>query len=200
MIESPYRTAGWIAIVQAILFPISMVVGIVQGIAARAMLGRGGVMVGPADLGMLIFTLLSVYVLWTFRRLLNERYACHDLDTLLTVCIVWNVVTQLLTLAGGTIFMLSGRVPQPLMLMWAMGIFALFMISGGVINILVAVQLFRLKDQLNETIHVYGWICMIAGVCQLTLILSPVAAILMPVACVVMALIFFREKDELEFV
>ena len=41
---------------------------------------------------------------------------------------------------------------------------------------------------------------MAGGICEVTVLLTPIALLLVPVSAIVLALIFFRDQQEVEFV
>ncbi len=87
MDENKYKIAGWLALAQAILFPIAFVIGIVEAIVAGKLLEVKRPFIGPSDFLMIVFTAISVYTFLMFRRLLHETIqlprtgsADHDLN------------------------------------------------------------------------------------------------------------------------
>jgi len=79
MKESDYTVAGWLAIVQTVLFPLSIGLGIVEAGIANGLMGYNKPFIGPADIMMVIFTAIAIYTLLMFRKLLHEHYNYHDL-------------------------------------------------------------------------------------------------------------------------
>ena len=73
--ENRYALAGWLSIVQAILYPMAIGISIVQGVIGARAFRYAGPTLGPSDLMMLLFTLILIYTLTQFRHLLNERYS-----------------------------------------------------------------------------------------------------------------------------
>ena len=101
MEDNKYKLAGWLAVVQAVLFPVAFVFGLIEAVAAAELFGIKRPFVGPADLLMIAFTLIAVYTLLRFRKLLNERYGYHDLDLLILISIWWAIVFQVIGLGLG---------------------------------------------------------------------------------------------------
>lgn len=200
MEESNYRLAGWLAIVQAILFPLAIVLAIIEQVAAAKLFDIHRPFLGPTDLLMIAFTAIAVYTLLKFRRLLHERYSYHDLDLLIIVSIAWAVAFQAIGLGLGAILTFTWPVDRVL---WAI-IYVVFMTGAmvciGIVDILIAVKLLKDKETFSEYIRGFGYVTMAAGICEVTVLLSPLAIVLVPVSAIVLALIFFRDKQEVEFV
>ena len=200
MEENKYATAGWLAIVQAVLFPMSFVISIVQtGIGAR-MFDMHGEFVGPAELIMVVFTAIGVYTMLMFRRLLNERYENHDLDLLIIISIWWAIVFQLVTLGLKTLAMIFAPVDPLLIGLTGLVVMTAAMVTIGIVDIMIAVRLLRVKEALSASIRALAYVTMAAGICEVTVLFMPLALLLIPVTCVIMAIIFLHDRQEVEFV
>jgi hypothetical protein len=73
------------------------------------------------------------------------------------------------------------------------------MITAGIIDILIAVKLLQIRQKLNEMIRAFTYITLVSGLAELSVVLSPLALLLLPVSCVILGIIFLR-KEEVEFV
>ena len=87
MSHNRYTLAGWLAIVQAILFPLAILSSIVQTAIGAAKFHLQKPILGPSELLFIAFTVIGVYVILTFKKLLNDRYENHDLDVLIILSI-----------------------------------------------------------------------------------------------------------------
>ena len=195
-----YALAGWFAIANAIIFPLAFVTGIVQGIIGAAALGYKGPTVGPSDLLFILFTILAVYVVYMFRNLLNERYDYHGIDTLITVSIWWMIIFQVASIALKIAMIVAWPIPEIAVAAVGLTFMTASMITGGLIDILIAVKLFQVKDSLNGLLRAYTYIIMVSGALQASVILSPLALLLLPVSFVIIGMIFLKDKEEVEFV
>jgi len=74
------------------------------------------------------------------------------------------------------------------------------MVTIGIVDILIAVKLFKIKENLGEYVRVFAYITIVAGICEVSVIFSPLSLLLIPVNGVVLALIFFKDKFTVEFV
>lgn len=200
MNENPYKTAGWLSIVAAVLFPLAFAVSILQGVIGIAKFRYQGPTMGPSDLLFIIFTVVAVYTLIVFRRLLNERYDFSDIDTWITFSIVWSIAFQIVSISYRAIIIVLWPIPQLAYTLMSLGIMVVFLLSGGIIDLVVAVKLLRVKDRFNDLIRGLAYINIVSGICMVTVILSPISLILVPIWWVILAMVFLREKEEVEFV
>jgi hypothetical protein len=200
MSENRYNLAGWLAIAMAVIFPLAFGLGIIQGIIGAGAFGYAGPNFGPSDFLFIIFTGLSVYVLVMFRHLLHEHYEFHELDTLITIAIVWGILFQVGSLLIKGLIIALWPVPETIVGISYLSFLSVAMISAGIIDIVFAVKLFKLADVASKLIKVLAYIGMISGILQVTVILSPLALLLIPVSCVLYGMIFFRAKEDVEFV
>ena len=200
MSENRYKWPAWAALAMAVLFPLAWVIGILQSVVGAAAFGYHGPTFGPADFLFLLFTALGVYTYYMFRDLLNRSYDFHDIDTLIMVAIWWSVISQvgMLTLkVGFAIMMPESKIAMAVLFFSFMAVSMVFI---GVVDIMIAVRLLKIKEQFNDTMKVFIYLTMTAGILEVSILLSPFSLILLPILCVVLAMIFFKEKEEIEFV
>jgi hypothetical protein len=195
-----YAAAGWLAIIQAVLFPLSFVVGLVEAGIAQGIFDVSRPFFGPSDFMMIIFTIIAVYAFLMFKQLLNERYEYHDLDLLIYISIWWLIVFQAISI--GLTFLVSAFWPvdKVLLLVVYLVFMTAAMVSIGIVDILIAVKLLRIKEQFSEYIRAFAYITMAAGILEVTVLLSPLSLLLIPVTWIILALIFFRDQQEVQYV
>ncbi len=199
MKQNQYSLAGWVAITQAIIFPLGILMAIAQGLIGAAVFGYHGPSFGPGDLLFMLFTVMWAYTLWMFRVYLNERHDYHDLDFLITAAICVTVLLQMLSFGlRGIAFGLApiaGTIFIVLYLMFA----AFAMITAGILDILIAVKLLQIRQGTSDLLKAFAYITMAVGVLEVTVILSPLAFVLVPVYCVILGMIFLGKKEEAQF-
>lgn len=195
-----YAHAGWLAILQAVLFPLSFILGIIEQGVVSGLMDIDRPIFGPSDLIMLAFTVITVYVFLTFKKLLNEQYGYHDLDLLIYVSIVWVILFQVVGLGLGAYMMFAWPVDKVLMAIIYIAFMTAAMVSVGIVDILIAVKLLRVKESFGEYIRAYAYISMAAGILEVTVLLSPLALLLIPVTWIILALIFFKDQPQPEYV
>jgi len=200
MDENKYRLAGWLAIVQAVLFPVSVTFGIAEAAVAGGIFNIKRPFIGPSDLIMIIFTGIAVYTLLMFRRLLHERYNYHDLDILIIISIWWAIMFQVVGLGLGILAMIFWPVDTIIMAVVFLVFLTAAMVTIGIVDILIAVKLLKVKENFSEFIRGFAYITLAAGICEVTVLLSPMALVMVPISAIILALIFFRDQQEVEFV
>jgi len=200
MEENKYKLAGYLAIVQAVLFPVSVTIGIVEAVVAGGIFNIKKPFIGPSDLIMIVFTGIAVYTLLMFRRLLHERYNYHDLDILIMISIWWAIMFQAFGLGLNILVMIFWPVNTIIMAVVFLVFLTAAMVTVGIVDILIAVKLLRIKENFGEYIRAFAYITMAAGICEVTVLLFPLALVMVPISAIVLALIFFRDQQEVEFV
>ena len=200
MESNKYALAGWLAIVQAVLFPLSFVIAIAeQGIASR-FFDIDRPFFGPSDIMMLFFTVITIYVLLMFKKLLNEHYEYHELNLLIYISVWWAVMFEVIGLGIGFMTIVLWPVDRILMVIVYLVFFTAAMVTIGIVDILIAVKLLKIKENFSEYIRVFAYVTMAAGILEVTVFLSPVSLLLVPVTLIILALIFFKDKHEVEYV
>ncbi len=200
MKEGNYKLAGWLAVVQAVLFPVAIVIAIIEVVAAAELFNIRKPFVGPADLLMIIFTAIAVYTLLMFRRLLHERYEYHDLDLLILLSIWWAIMFQAVGLGLSVLTQILWPVDRVLFAIIYVVFLTGAMVTIGIVDILVAVKLLKIKETFSEYIRGFAYVTMAAGICEVTVLLSPLSLVLIPLSSIVLALVFFRDQQAVEFV
>lgn len=194
-----YLLAGWMSIIAAVLFPLQFIVGIVQGIIGARAFHIKGPIVGPADFLGLISTALAVYVIIMFRQLLHERFRYHGVDLLITISIWWLIGFQILGLMLKTMLLLT-NLPELMQIVMMLGLFSVAMVTVGIVDIMIAVRLLKLREQMSDLLAAYVYLTLAAGILEVTILLSPLALILLPITSIILGVVFLREKEEAEFV
>lgn len=194
-----YLLAGWMSIIAAVLFPLQFIVGIVQGIIGARAFHIKGPIVGPADFLGLISTALAVYVIIMFRQLLHERFRYHGVDLLITISIWWLIGFQILGLMLKTMLLLT-NLPELMQIVMMLGLFSVAMVTVGIVDIMIAVRLLKLREQMSDLLSAYVFLTLAAGILEVTIVLSPLALILVPITSIILGVVFLREKEEAEFV
>lgn len=200
MEENKYKLAGWLAVAQAVMFPVAIVIGIVEAIVAGGLLGVRRPFIGPSDLLMVVFTAIAVYTLLMFRKLLHERYNCHDLDLLIIISIWWAIVFQAIGLGLNLLAMIFWPISTVVMAVIFLVFMTAAMVTIGIVDILIASRLLQIKDSLGEYVRGFAYVTMVAGICEVSVLFSPLSVVLIPVSAVILALVFFRDRQEVEFV
>lgn len=201
MTDNRYQLAGWVAIAQAIFMVASIVLSILEAIAAVVVLRKPGLAVGPSDFLVLAGSAMAIYTLLMFRRLLNERYDFHEIDTLITLSIIWNVLFAIGDLVLGAVYVGFRSADRTLgALLVILPYFAGMMLFGGIVDIMIGIRLLKIKERLTDLLATMAYLSLVGGICAVSLVFAPVAALIGLVSYVVLGLIFLREPEEAEFV
>ena len=154
----------------------------------------------PGDFLFIAFTAISAYILSVFRDLLNDRYGTRDLNMLIYISIAWIILFQVCSLCLKGLVMALWPVSEESMTITYLCFMAISMVIIGVVDILIAVKLLKLDAVQNDLIKAYAYITLVAGVLEVSVFLSPLAIILVPVSSVVLGMILLKEKEGVEFV
>jgi hypothetical protein len=200
MSENRYALAGWLSIAGAILFVVSIVVGILQAVIAGKAFGYHGPVVGPADAVSILFTAFAVYALIMFRRLLHERYEYHGVDTLITLAIVWSIVFQVGAVMLGLFMMVFGIQKDIVVLILSLGFLSVAMLSIGIIDILMSIKLLQARVGFGDLIKVFAYVGLASGILEVSILLSPLALLVVPASFVLLGMILLRDNQPTEFV
>jgi len=202
MQENRYALAGWIAIANAGLIPLAIVVGILYSVVTAKLMGFYGASFGPGDLIGIVTTLFSVYILLKFRDLIRERYNFHEIDGLILASIIWLVLSQIgaLGLKGLQFLVGSGRDEEIFMAIIAVSFLAVSMVVVGIIDIMIAVKLMKIKDQVSDPLKFFIYLTLVAGILEVSIIFSLFSLLLLPIVFITYGVIFFRDHQQVEFV
>jgi len=159
-----------------------------------------GPALGPSDLLFIVFTGLGVYVLYMFRRLLNELYNFHEIDLLITISIWWGIIFQISSLALRGMFIVLWPVSKMALTITYFSFMTIAMVIIGIVDILIAVKLLKIKDALSDLLKAFAYLTIVAGILEVSIVLSPLAFLLIPVSCIILGMILLRGKEEVEFV
>lgn len=195
-----FAFAGWLAVVQAIIFPIAFVMAIIEQGIAQGLLDIDRPFFGLSDVMMLIFTAIAIYTLLMFKRLLNEHYEYRDLNLLIYISIWWAIMFQVVGLGLGYLTIVLWPVDKVLFAVIYLIFFAGAMVAIGIVDILIAIKILSIKEHFSELIRAFAYITMAAGICEVSVLLSPLSLILVPVTGIVLAMIFFRDRQQVEYV
>jgi hypothetical protein len=196
-----YQVAGWLAIAMAVLYPSAYILKIFQAAVGASIFHYRGPILGPADMLLIIFTCFFVYTFAMFRRLLNERYDIHSIDFLIIVAILLVIISLLFFVFIHVVILIFGVFSEAAFRFAYMAYMVMLVIATGVVDILIAVKLLTVKDKLNDFIKAFAYVTLATGVLEVSIIMAPIGAfVLMPVWCVMLGMIFLREKEEAQFV
>jgi hypothetical protein len=205
MNDQKYRTAAWLVFVK-IGIGLLMLIFLIFMAAVRSWT------VGPAlfrGFVLILVSLLNVYILFSLRRLLWDRYDFHQLDVIIPVLACADVVLEILNQ-----FTEVAQVLNPGDAAKVIAARILFVIiPWGVINIVFAAGLLKLPFSEKSLLRPFAYLYLAAGIILVSTIMvlaSPVFGLfLFPflvltgvAADVLLGLTFLRsrETEQVEFV
>ena len=136
-----------------------------------------------------------------FRRLLNERYNVHSLDILIIIAILLSIISLIFSLCVQSIPLVFAGITDKFFKTIYLAYTAILIIAAGVVQILISVKLLMAKKSLNDLFNAFAYVTLATGILEVSVVLAPVAVLVfIPVWCVMLGMIFLREKEEAEFV
>jgi len=182
-----YRAAGWAASIAVMAFVFEIALSFALQIPAY-----GDVTSPPlVALAMVIHIAFASYAMYRLRSFLNERYEFHEADSLILLLVGGGIVLGLILV--GSMFFLEPTASMFLKL--GVGV------PLGVISMLFGYRLIAVNGTIGGLKKPLAYSHIIAPACFLSVVLAPIGLLIMLLAGVLLALIFFRnESPELEFV
>ena len=200
MHESRFSTAGWVSIVAAVIFPLAFIIeGLHEAVLEFSDIDIP-VGIGPADFLFLLFAALSIYIFKTFKSLMFESYSFREIGTIINITIFWHIVfysgSFVIELLLGTVWP-SNDIGLPLILV-------VFWIAGtavfGIIDLIIGILILRQKQRFRRPVRIFAWLSIVLGFFEATVILSPLALLLVPASLITLAFVFLQKVEDLEFV
>ena len=189
-----YEIVGWLSITAAVLLLPAMVLGVILEVSHK-----------PAILIFLIpYVLLiglsmafSLYALYRFRGLLNDRYQFHDVDNIITAILILGCIMSVVAIGvkvAGTFMRINVDNPMTLLpaAFVAVAFFAVVGLPLCILSIIFAVKLLRLKDNLYGLLKPYAYTTIVASALFATFLLAFLGFFLDAACSVMLGLIFLR--------
>lgn len=183
---SPYTLAGWLSILQAVILLLPKVV-LDLFVEHMSLSGYGIIQLitGFQAVGMLV----GIYVLFTFRRLLNERHSFHNTDTLINALICCYAAAVLI---GAVDLVLNPQFSVMIALPIIYGL-------SSLISIVYAIRLLKLECNLSGLLKPYVYSTIASGVCGVTLVLGEYGRPIFMVSLILLGMILIRAESEPEY-
>ncbi len=172
--------AGWLSVTSA-LFTIphiwmSVYFDAIEGLGAKF---SKAVMIF-VSLGLL------VYVLRSFKKLLNTRFQFHSVDIYISLVIWGNVLLSGLSLLSLGTAGLEFHVRV---------LSILTFIPFGILDIMLGTRLLQISGNLCGLLKPFSYVLIASGVCFISVILSPVGYITSAMSDGILGIIFFRAAE-----
>jgi hypothetical protein len=183
---SLYTLAGWLSILQAVVVVLPKVA---LDLFAEPLSLSGSGMVQLISGIQAIGSLLGIYVLIMFRRLLNERHSFHKVDMLITALICCNAAAAVLVAVE---LVLNTPVS-------AMSGLLIVSVLSSLISIVYAFRLLKLDTNLSGLLKPYVYSTMVAGLLGATLVLGEYGQAIYMVSLILLGMILIRADSEPEY-
>jgi hypothetical protein len=176
-----YQIAGWLAISQAVILPLAYILKSLQIYLGISPFGFDGPKFGPGDL--------------------YERYNIHSLDILIIVAILLSILSLIFSIFVQSIHLVLYDITERFFRTIYLTYTAILILAAGVVQILISVKLLMAKKSLNDLFNAFAYVTLATGILEVSVVLSPLAVlVVLPVWCVMLGMIFLREKEEAQFV
>jgi len=200
MNNKQYKLAGWLSIAYAVLFVPSFILSALFEYITKYYPG-----VAILDIVQSTITLIiDVFLLLMLKKLLNVRYRFHETDHIILVLIGFNIFLRIIGFAKHVSIFLGITVsfesmPGDLIVFWVV-LLATFFLLFGIAHIIFAIQILRLKDDLFGMLKPYAYATMTCGVFLASIVLSPLAMLVVVATFIIQGIIFLRSAEDVEFV
>lgn len=146
---------------------------------------------------LLAVGVLSFYLYYGFMQLLHDQHNFKGADIALISILVITVIFYL-----GT-FLLELATPwlgEDLVNGLTTWLLILSIIIYGVVDILLAIILFRQRDNLPSLINAFAIINLVMGIMEVSIIFSFATLVIFPLVAIVLAMVFLRKPEMIEIV
>jgi hypothetical protein len=186
--QNQYTLAGWLAIVSAVLFMPELILAVL----AEFFTPELKIIVIPIHI---VNVIIGVYILYMFRRLLNQLFDFHAVDVLINILIVVNIIFFSIGMVEMTVSLMhsGGRMSDDISIL-----VAVLFVPYSIIMVVFGAVLLKMKDDLFGLLKPFAYTTILSGVCGATIILSPVAMLAAIATLVMQGMIFLRAKREVE--
>jgi hypothetical protein len=182
---SLYILAGWLSILQAVI--ILPKVGVDLFVKYLTSSGYG---ILQLFIGFdVVSKLLGIYVLFMFRRLLNERHSFHNADKLINALILCYAAFAL-------IWVLDLVLNSQFNVLFALPI---IYVLSSLISIVYAIRLLKLESNLSGLLKPYVYTTIAGGVFGVTIVLGEYGRPIFMVSLILLGMILIRAESEPEY-
>ncbi len=198
--KSDYALPGIAAIAIAILFPALMMYEIISFDSSSSKgtyfsLGEWGF----PDFIFILIGLLSVFVFYQFKKILNEQLNFKTLDILLWIMIGLNILFHVvLVLADGYLGLSGINIEAMGFTLTALTVSAL--IVFGLVDVLIGSLLLLDHQKRPKILAILGMVSIFLGVFEMAFPLFGLVLILFPAYMIILGVYFLREPETIEVV
>ncbi len=182
---SLYTLAGWLSILQAVILLPKVGVDLFVEYLTPSGYGILQLFIGFD----VVSKLLGIYVLFMFRRLLNERHSFHNVDKLINALIFCYAAFAL-------IWALDLVLNPQFNVIFALPI---MYVLACLISIVYAIRLLKLESNLSGLLKPYVYTTIAGGVFGVTIVLGEYGRPIFMVSLILLGMILIRAESEPEY-
>ena len=192
MNNNRYALAGCLAFIQ-IAGNMSMFLFMIFMLATGS---RALVLIVIRAMILITMSFIGVYILYTLRRLLNERYDFRGTNTIIPIIAWFGVFIMIFAQFSEIILYMIPR----LRIVVIVSQILLCAIPMGILLIVFASSLLRLKEAQNTLLRPYSYTTLVAGVSLLAVISAPFTILILVISNIFLGLYFLSPEPEVEFI
>jgi len=189
MNNNDYLLPGIAAIAVAVLHPIYWI----SEVGFTASTGAIRTELSLLDGLYVVLAGLTVFIYYSLREILNDHCEYHGVDTLISIIMVSSAALFVTLLVVSLFFSNTSELPMTVAFTSTLLIF-------GATDLLLGIQLLRDSDHLPGLVKALAVVILLGGICNLSIIFSGLGLVLFPVAALILALLFLRKPEAVEFV
>ncbi|MFK8021284.1 MAG: hypothetical protein AB8B86_16080 [Pseudomonadales bacterium] len=189
MNNTDYLLPGIAAIAVAVLHPIYWI----SEVSFTAAAGAIRTDIGLLDGLYVVLAGLTIFIYYSLREILNDHCEYHGFDTLISIILYTSTALFILLLVVSLFFSDTSELPMTVAFPTTLLIF-------GATDLLLGIQLLRDSDHLPGLVKAFAVVILVGGICNLSIIFSGLGLVLFPVAALILALMFLRKPETVEFV
>jgi hypothetical protein len=182
---SMYTLAGWLSILQAVIILPKVGADLFVEYLTQSGYGILQLFIGFD----VVSKLLGIYVLFIFRRLLNERHSFHKVDKLI-MALIYSYAA--IALFWGLDLVLN----QQFNTLFALPVIYVF---SSLISIVYAIRLLKLESNLSGLLKPYVYSTIAGGVFGVTIVLGEYGRTIFMVSLILLGMILLRAESEPEY-
>jgi hypothetical protein len=180
-----YALAGWLAIIHAVLILPKAGIELLFEITPQSSANYLQLITGFHASGLI----LGIYVLFMFKRFLNDHHQFHKADTLIIILILFKSVGLVIDIAGIILASYSNVISANIILYGL----------TSAISIIYAIKLLKLNNDLLGLLKPYVYLTIASGICGATLILQEIASLIYMASLIILGIILIRTRSEFDY-
>jgi hypothetical protein len=183
-----YTLAGWLAIVLAVMLIPQIGLSILDELVSKKL----NIFMIPVHV---INALIGLFLLITFRKLLNNEFNFFKVNSLITIQIIISIAIGVIGIIGATGELLGmGKGFEVMIAMITLA----FFVPYNIVMIIFGVQIQKMEDDMFGLLKPFAYATIGSGICGATVLLIPIGLLFAMTALVIEGMIFLRANREAE--